>query len=226
MACIKDVQQKAGILPYMEKLPLFLGRMEAYVTESSRGAIQPSYHKLVSSIFSKLNQTKATEGDSHKAAVLKLENYHFFLRALERKKLDALSAYEAQARKSYEENLQAYLSYLLRRGFASLMEFFGQVDEMLHSIPAEEIQFRNTHSQNAFLKVCAKNTLAQVERKAAKLKKKVSLLRCSAKVTAAIARALQALLLARWRHWEELALACYDKGLPVSSKELQALLDA
>jgi len=231
---IKSTQvsvKRCGVLPYFVKFPMYMDHMEGQrAGKESRKAlnsvIDTAYHKIVMSLFSWLDGLGDKELEKFRF-IAKLENYHHFSAEISRRKVPCMETYQKTAFDLYIENQKQYAQYLINRQFKVLLAYFKEMDDLLQTLPSDDIQFQSSHSKQALRKLTDKFGASALEKGLTKAIKNIyKNLSVEEDLAPDVWAELQRIFAEQYAHYESLVAKCYkSKSLPVSSAELQNIFN-
>jgi hypothetical protein len=149
-----------GLLSHTTTYIQFVDRVEASGGQQGSSFVEPAYAKLSSSLFQWLNELG--ESEETRLAV-RYENFRFIHTQLAARKIANLQTWCDRSKILYEESLQGYVQLLIGKRFHAVMDFFDGVDKLYKTVPAENIQFQHTHSNQVIGKLLQKFKLDVVE---------------------------------------------------------------
>lgn len=149
-----------GILPHALTFIHFVERVEANGGQAGATFVEPAYAKLTSALFQWL---KELGEDEETRLAVRYENFQYIHTQLATKKIANLNSWCDKAKAVYEESLTSYVRRLIGKRFSAAMEFFDGVDKLYKTVPAENIQFQHSHSNQAIGKLLQKFKLETVE---------------------------------------------------------------
>eukprot|EP01118_Nematostelium_gracile_P015985 TRINITY_DN6526_c0_g1_i1.p1 TRINITY_DN6526_c0_g1~~TRINITY_DN6526_c0_g1_i1.p1 ORF type:complete len:680 (-),score=167.29 TRINITY_DN6526_c0_g1_i1:3-2042(-) len=231
---IKSLQvsiKKCGLVACIGKFPSFVDEMEERVgkNDNSRNLVDGAYNKIVIAMFTWLNQLGDTQQDQKKYKyILRIENFFYFAKQVPSRNVPCLGIYEQQAEEYYQKNLNDFVKLVINKRFKDLTAFFDGIDHLLETLPAEEIQFQQSHSKQSLAKLTSKSTPTSIEKQLKRLQKQVTENFCQTDELNVIHQVWEALtdyLLKRYQHFENLVKKCYkNQQLPVSNQELLSII--
>lgn len=149
-----------GILPHALTFIQFVERVEANGGQAGATFVEPAYAKLTSSLFQWL---KELGEDEETRLAVRYENFQYIHTQLATRKIANLNSWCDKAKAIYEESLTSYVRRLINKRFSAAMEFFDGVDKLYKTVPAENIQFQHSHSNQAIGKLLQKFKLETIE---------------------------------------------------------------
>jgi hypothetical protein len=220
---IKDTKlsSKSGILEPVKKLPDFVDRLETNGASLGRAVSDIAYEKVCGAVFDWL---LAFEEEEYAKLIVRTENFHFLWKQLNsRKGVVQLSKFIERAKDVHEKSLSAYISLLTQRRFTTLVDFFDGVDRLLKTVPAENVQFQHSHSNQVIAKVITKWDLDSFEKQLYELYKQTQK---DLSVEEGLGPRVWVLakdhVEGKYRHFEELIRDCYRQhALAFSAAELK-----
>lgn len=220
---IKDTKlsSKSGILDPVKKLPDFADRLETNGASLGRAASDIAYEKVCGALFEWL---VGVEDDEYTKLIIRTENFHFLSKQLgQRKGIVQLQKFVDRAKITYEESLSAYIQLLTQKRFTTLVDFFDGVDRLLRTVPAENVQFQHSHSNQVLAKVIAKWDADVFEKQLYKLYKQTQKdLSVEEGLGPRVWLLAKDHVEAKYRHFEDLIRDCYRQhSLSFSSTELK-----
>ncbi|KAK4753475.1 hypothetical protein SAY87_022273 [Trapa incisa] len=137
----RNVRQ-TGVLSYIPRFATLATRMEQYIQGQSRDLVDQSYSKFVSIMFVTLE--KIAQSDPKNADVVLLENYAAFQNSLYdlANVVPTLAKFYHQASEAYEQACTRYISAIIYYQFERLFAFNQKIEDLLYTIPLEEIPFQ------------------------------------------------------------------------------------
>ena len=230
MTSIKETQvstKRCGIINWFAKFPLFVDFMEQCISGSKevRTYAESTYHKLILSLFTWLNQLGEQDPVPKFKYITRLENFHCFAKEMTQRNVACMAEYIQQATDSYKANRTSFIELIVKDKFKSLTEYFDGIDALLVTLPAEEIQFQQSHSKQALAKYNSKNTSDKLDKILSQVFKKVVKNLCIEEgLTTEVWDALTQYVVTKYQHFEDLVKKCYKgQQLSLTSKQLQEL---
>ncbi|TMW58302.1 hypothetical protein Poli38472_011890 [Pythium oligandrum] len=133
----------AGVLSPIQKTLVMVSRLEESVAgKTDDPTLVSIYNRLLPTTMQWLD--KASEAKPKYTALVRMENYLFLSERLQaiNPSLDLpLAQYAAQAQAKYVENRQKYVAYIWEYEFQQLAPMFQRMEELLKTLPAQEIAF-------------------------------------------------------------------------------------
>jgi len=234
LAQLQPSAKAAGILPSVIKYPQFVDEMEPYIdSDSTLGGqlVRWAVVKILSSLTQWLDSL-GEEDDSKHCYILRAENYHYLYSALSskqhKKRIEFLNDHLDQALAKVNSNLMEFIHGILysKQNFYALKIFFEGIENLLRTLPSEEIQFQSSHSSEVFSRIATTLARPRTEKRLGAIMKHIKCYFCkeSGLMPVAFTR-LQEVFLAEYAHYEELTAQCYKHlKLPLTSSKLQELL--
>ena len=196
-----------GILPHVQTYIQFVDRVEGNGGQAGASFVEPAYAKLTTSLFQWLNELG--ENIETKLAV-RYENFQFIHRQLAVKKVPNLTTWTDRSKIVYDESLNEYVQYLIAKRFNAAMDFFDGVDKLYKTVPAENIQFQHTHSNQVIGKLLQKFKLDTVEeglwKEFRRIKRDIT---ADASYSAEVWRTLKTYFLSKVKHFQDIVTECY-----------------
>ncbi|XP_074584425.1 exocyst complex component SEC3A-like isoform X2 [Curcuma longa] len=134
--------RQTGVLPCIQRFAILASRMEQYTQGQSRDLVDQAYTKIVSIMFVALE--KAAQVDPKYSDIVLLENYAAFQNSLYdlANVVPTLAKFYHQASESYEQACLRHVSMVIYIHFEKLFQFARRIEELMHTIPPEEIPFQ------------------------------------------------------------------------------------
>uniref|UniRef100_K3X6S8 Exocyst complex component Sec3 C-terminal domain-containing protein n=1 Tax=Globisporangium ultimum (strain ATCC 200006 / CBS 805.95 / DAOM BR144) TaxID=431595 RepID=K3X6S8_GLOUD len=133
----------AGVLSPILKTLVMIGRLEESVCGKTDGSTLASiYHRILPATLQWLE--KVSDCKPKYRSLTRLENFLYIsekLTAINASKDLPLGQYAAQAHAKHVENLEFYVAYIWEYEFKQLVLMFNNVEELLKTLPAQEIQY-------------------------------------------------------------------------------------
>ncbi|KAG6516823.1 hypothetical protein ZIOFF_027303 [Zingiber officinale] len=155
--------RQTGVLPCIQRFAILASRMEQYTQGQSRDLVDQAYTKIVSIMFVALE--RAAQVDSKYSDIVLLENYAAFQNSLYdlANVVPTLAKFYHQASESYEQACLRHVSMVIYIHFEKLFQFARRVEELMHTIPPEEIPFQIGMSK-ADLRKMLKSSLSGLDK--------------------------------------------------------------
>ncbi|WOL19572.1 hypothetical protein Cni_G28374 [Canna indica] len=151
------------VLSYIPRFATLATRMEQYIQGQSRDLVDRAYTRLVSTMFTTLE--KIAQSDPKYTDIILLENYAAFQNSLFElaNVVPTLAKFYHQASEAYELACTRHISIIIENQFDKLFQFFRRIDDLMYTVPPEEIPFQLGLSRTDLRKVI-KSGLSQVDR--------------------------------------------------------------
>uniref|UniRef100_A0A7N0TJC0 Exocyst complex component Sec3 PIP2-binding N-terminal domain-containing protein n=1 Tax=Kalanchoe fedtschenkoi TaxID=63787 RepID=A0A7N0TJC0_KALFE len=148
----KNVRQM-GVLQYISRFAILATRMEQYIQGQSRDLVDQAYTKLVSMMFVTLE--KIAQTDPKYQDIFLLENYAAFQNSLYdlANVVPTLAKFYHQASEAYEQACLRHISMIIYYHFERLFQYARRIEDMLLTMPPEEIPFQIGMSKQDLRKV-------------------------------------------------------------------------
>ncbi|KAF8745436.1 Exocyst complex component SEC3 N-terminal PIP2 binding PH, partial [Rhizoctonia solani] len=176
-------KKRNGVAHFIRYFPTFVGRIEAQLVGAQgyeiRKIVDAAYERIVQAMFEALQQmakmdgTEAKDPDDkgvlnyhvimigiyfmpHLALRLltcKTENMHHFVADMTQLELGAVRAFVTRAEETYHRELSAYVTFVLRRPMAKIIDYFDGVERLLQTTAPSEISNNSNFSRSALKKV-------------------------------------------------------------------------
>ncbi|TPX34128.1 hypothetical protein SeMB42_g07361 [Synchytrium endobioticum] len=222
----KVSRRRVGVLPSFKTFPNFVVRMERMLDKSEGGArtvVTSAYERVVKAMFDALDTVgKAAAKDAAVASdekeqvnahILTIENMHYFAQQIKARGVSFLDPFLAQARSTYDTNLNAYVKVVIRRPLGKLLEFFEGIEHALKSAASEEVSYRVQFNKNALKDVIKKYPGKEIKKGLEALYKRVDKhFSEELGLLPVVWKATQEEVLQRLRWFEELVLRCYPES--------------
>ncbi|XP_031406363.1 exocyst complex component SEC3A-like [Punica granatum] len=137
----RNVRQ-TGVLSYIPRFATLATRMEQYIQGQSRDLVDQAYSKFVNIMFVTLE--KIAQADPKYADIVLLENYAAFQNSLYdlANVVPTLAKFYHQASEAYEQACTRHISTIIYYQFERLFAFNRKIEDLLYTIPPEEIPFQ------------------------------------------------------------------------------------
>jgi len=155
-------KKRRGVAPFIKYFPTYIARVEQQMIGADgleiRVTVDVAYEKIVGSMFEALKHMATMDGDGEDKGqlnyhVLLVENMHYFVAEMSQVEGGTVSAFLKQAEALYNDNLNAYVKIVLRRGFAKIIDFFSGLDRLLENTAPTEVMKSSSYSRSALKKV-------------------------------------------------------------------------
>ena len=155
--------------------------------------------------------------------IVKIENFYFFQRTMQKRGVQELGKWERLAGVRFEGALSDYVSRACETQFTDLVKFVDSVDLLLDSLKASDIVY---HKPKDELGLVLKK-LSNVKPGIAEMRARVSKHFCNAStVRPIVAERIVATTLALFEHFEHIVKSCYAAQLQPSANQVSAWLQA
>lgn len=210
-----------GILPHALTYIQFVDRVEANGGQAGAAFVEPAYAKLSSALFDWLKDLG--EDEETKLAV-RYENFQYIHTQLATRKIANLQSWCDRSKILYEESLAGYVRRLIGKRFSAAMEFFDGVDKLYKTVPAENIQFQHSHSNQVIGKLLQKFKLETVEeglwKEFRRIKRDIT---ADTSYAAEVWNTLKEYFAGKVKHFQDIVTECYrQQRFPFSSSDIQA----
>ncbi|DBA00445.1 TPA: hypothetical protein N0F65_012976 [Lagenidium giganteum] len=214
----------AGVLSPIQKTLTMVGRLEESVCgKTDDSTLASIYHRIVPSTLQWLD--KVAESKPKYASLTRLENYLFIaerLTAINPSRDLPLGQYAVQAYAKYNENVALYIKWIWEHELKFLAPTFVQIEELLKTLPQQEIQF---HSPRQQVRKTIETTAATFEKSVKsmhdRMKKHFSV---NPKMLPVIWKLLVESGRARFESYEKIAAECYQLRMDPSAQRAIELL--
>ncbi|CAH9100338.1 unnamed protein product [Cuscuta epithymum] len=158
----RNVRQ-LGVLSYIPRFATLATRMEQYIQGQSRDLVDQAYTKFVSTMFATLD--KIAQAEPKYAEIMLLENYAAFQNSLYdlANIVPTLAKFYHQASEAYEQACTRHINMIIYYQFERLFQFARRIEDLLYTIPPEEIPFQLGLSKTDLRKV-VKSSLSGVDK--------------------------------------------------------------
>ncbi|CAN4105275.1 unnamed protein product [Withania somnifera] len=158
----RNVRQ-LGVLSYIPRFSMLATRMEQYIQGQSRDLVDQAYSKFVTTMFLTLN--KIAKADPKYEDIMLLENYAAFQNSLYdlANMVPALAKFYHEASESYEQACTHHINVIIFYQFERLFQFVRRIEDLMYTIPPEEIPFQLGLSKMDLRKV-VKSSLSGVDK--------------------------------------------------------------
>jgi len=209
-----------GLLSHTTTFVQFVDRVEASGGQQGSTFVEPAYAKLASSLFQWL--TELGESEETRLAV-RYENFQFLHAQLAARRISNLQTWCDRSKTIYEESLQGYVRMLIGKRFHAVMDFFEGVDKLYKSVPAENIQFQHTHSNQVIGKLLQKFKLDTVEeglwKEFRRIKRDIT---ADPQYAIDVWKTVKNYFLGKIKHFQEIVQECYrQQKFPFTSLDIE-----
>ncbi|KAK4374331.1 hypothetical protein RND71_005008 [Anisodus tanguticus] len=158
----RNVRQ-SGFLSYIPRFATLATRMEQYIQGQSRDLVDHAYTKFVSTMF--LTLDKIAKADPKNEDIMLLENYAAFQNSLYdlANMVPTLAKFYHEASESYEQACTRHINVIIFYQFERLFQFVRRIEDLMYTIPPEEIPFQLGLSKMDLRKV-VKSSLSGVDK--------------------------------------------------------------
>ncbi|KAJ8772804.1 hypothetical protein K2173_027981 [Erythroxylum novogranatense] len=134
--------KQMGVLSYIPRFATLATRMEQYIQGQSRDLVDQAYTKFVSIMFVTLE--KIAQTDPKYADIFLLENYAAFQNSLYdlANVVPTLAKFYHQASEAYEQACTCHINMIIYYQFERLFQFARKIEDLMYTIPPEEIPFQ------------------------------------------------------------------------------------
>ncbi|KAI3884617.1 hypothetical protein MKW92_014367 [Papaver armeniacum] len=167
----RNVRQM-GVLSYIPRFATLATRMEQYIQGQSRDLVDQAYTKFVNIMFATLE--KIAQADPKYADIVLLENYAAFQNSLYdlANVVPTLAKFYHQASESYEQACTRHINVIIYFQFEKLFQFHRKIEDLMYTIPPEEIPFQLGLSKMELRKML-KSSLSGVDKSVASMYRKL-----------------------------------------------------
>ncbi|XP_022133572.1 exocyst complex component SEC3A [Momordica charantia] len=167
----RNVRQM-GVLSYIPRFATLATRMEQYIQGQSRDLVDQAYTKFVSIMFVTLE--KIAQTDPKYSEIFLLENYAAFQNSLYdlANVVPTLAKFYHQASEAYEQACTRHISMIIYYQFERLFQFARRIEDLLYTIPPEEVPFQLGLSKMDLRKML-KSSLSGVDKSITAMYKKL-----------------------------------------------------
>lgn len=158
----RNVRQ-LGVLTYIPRFATLATRMEQYIQGQSRDLVDQAYSKFVTTMF--LTLDKIAKADPKYEDIMLLENYAAFQNSLYdlANMVPTLAKFYHEASESYEQACTRHINVIIFYQFERLFQFVRRIEDLMYTIPPEEIPFQLGLSKMDLRKV-VKSSLSGVDK--------------------------------------------------------------
>ncbi|KAF8755980.1 Exocyst complex component SEC3 N-terminal PIP2 binding PH [Rhizoctonia solani] len=140
-------KKRNGVAHFIRYFPTFVGRIEAQLVGAQgyeiRKIVDAAYERIVQAMFEALQQMAKMDGTEAKDPDDKgVLNYHVIM-----------IAFVTRAEETYHRELSAYVTFVLRRPMAKIIDYFDGVERLLQTTAPSEISNNSNFSRSALKKV-------------------------------------------------------------------------
>lgn len=137
----RNVRQ-LGVLSYIPRFATLATRMEQYIQGQSRDLVDQAYAKFVTTMF--LTLDKIAKADPKYEDIMLLENYAAFQNSLYdlANMVPTLAKFYHEASESYEQACTRHINVIIFYQFERLFQFVRRIEDLMYTIPPEEIPFQ------------------------------------------------------------------------------------
>ncbi|KAG9085481.1 hypothetical protein FRC06_003583, partial [Ceratobasidium sp. 370] len=161
-------KKRKGVAHFIRYFPIYVGRIEAQLVSANgleiRRAVDKSYERIVQAMFEALQQMAKMDGGDGKDKdpddkgvlnyhVIMIENMHHFVADMTQLELGSVRAFVSRAEEIYDRELSAYVTLVLRRPMAKIMDYFDAVERLLQTTAPSEIHNNSNLNRSALKKV-------------------------------------------------------------------------
>jgi hypothetical protein len=210
-----------GILPHALTFVNFVDRVEASGGQAGSSFVEPAYTKLSSALFQWLNGLG--EDEETKLAV-RYENFQYIHNHLATRKVPNIQTWCDKSKAIHEDSLDSYVHLLISKRFSAIMDFFDGVDKLYKTVPAENIQFQHTHSNQVIGKLLQKFKLDTVEeglwKEFRRIKRDIT---ADPEYSAEVWRTLKTFFLGKVKHFQGIVIECYrQQKFPFTPSDIES----
>ncbi|KAG8792705.1 hypothetical protein FRC12_005162 [Ceratobasidium sp. 428] len=168
-------KKRKGVAHFIRYFPVYLGRIEAQLVNAQgseiRQTVDTSYERIVQAMFEALQQMAKMDGADGKDKdlddkgilnyhVIMIENMHHFVADMTQLELGAVRAFVSRAEEIYDHELSAYVTFVLRRPMAKIIDYFDGVERLLQTTAPSEV-----HNNSGFNRSALKKVLKEYDQK-------------------------------------------------------------
>ncbi|KAG8738462.1 hypothetical protein FRC10_006808 [Ceratobasidium sp. 414] len=161
-------KKRKGVAHFIRYFPIYVGRIEAQLTSADgleiRRTVDSSYERIVQAMFEALQQMAKMDGGDGKDKdpddkgvlnyhVIMIENMHHFVADMTQLMLGGVRAFVSRAEEIYDRELSAYVTFVLRRPMAKIIDYFDAVERLLQTTAPSEVHNNNSFNRSALKKV-------------------------------------------------------------------------
>jgi hypothetical protein len=219
----RNVRQM-GVLSYIPRFAALAHRMESYIQGGSRDLVDQAYTKFVTVMFATLD--KIAQADQKYSDILLLENYAAFQNSLYdlANNVAILAKFYHQASEAYEQACTRHITVIINYQYEKLIQFFRRIEELMFTIPPEEIPFQMGLSKVDLRKVL-KSSLTGIEKSVAAMYKRLQRNLTSEELLPSLWDKLKREFLDKYESFVQLVSKIYPSESIASADEMRELLD-
>ncbi|KAH7334433.1 exocyst complex component Sec3-domain-containing protein [Rhizoctonia solani] len=159
-------KKRKGVAHFIRYFPTFVGRIEPQLVNAQtyeiRKTVDGAYERIVQAMFEALQQMAKMDGTEAKDPddkgllnyhVIMIENMHHFVADMTQLELGAVRAFVTRAEDIYSRELSAYVTFVLRRPMAKIIDYFDGVERLLQTTAPSEVLNNSSFSRSALKKV-------------------------------------------------------------------------
>ncbi|KAG8712989.1 hypothetical protein FRC11_013627, partial [Ceratobasidium sp. 423] len=159
-------KKRKGVAHFIRYFPTFVGRIEPQLVGAQayeiRKTVDGAYERIVQAMFEALQQMAKMDGTEAKDPddkgvlnyhVIMIENMHHFVADMTQLELGAVRAFVTRAEDIYSRELSAYVTFVLRRPMAKIIDYFDGVERLLQTTAPSEVSNNSNFSRSALKKV-------------------------------------------------------------------------
>ncbi|CAE6462215.1 unnamed protein product [Rhizoctonia solani] len=159
-------KKRKGVAHFIRYFPIFVGRIESQLISAQsyeiRKTVDGAYERIVQAMFEALQQMAKMDGTEAKDPddkgilnyhVIMIENMHHFVADMTQLELGAVRAFVTRAEDIYSRELSAYVTFVLRRPMAKIIDYFDGVERLLQTTAPSEVLNNSNFSRSALKKV-------------------------------------------------------------------------
>ncbi|TMS36914.1 hypothetical protein L596_003971 [Steinernema carpocapsae] len=218
---------RVGVLESIQRFEGLAKCAEKAFSEGSerRNELDRWYGELVNSIMRGIENVASSPYSKSPTSVVRFENYHTLYLTLSEMKIECLDARRKEAKKLYQDNMQAYIKEYMGRPLEKIHYFFEQVQNAIDSgIKPDEISFQSSFTREELRKVISSYPGKEVKKGLEMLYKKVEKhLMEQSPLLQVVWRNMQDEFLKQLKHYQQVIGRCYPNqrvDLEVSINEV------
>ncbi|KAJ1301562.1 hypothetical protein OPQ81_008810 [Rhizoctonia solani] len=159
-------KKRKGVAHFIRYFPIYVGRIEPQIVSAQayeiRRTVDGAYERIVQAMFEALQQMAKMDGTEAKDPddkgvlnyhVIMIENMHHFVADMTQLELGAVRSFVTRAEEMYSRELLAYVTFVLRRPMAKIIDYFDGVERLLQTTAPSEVPNNNSFSRSALKKV-------------------------------------------------------------------------